>query len=249
MREMGGQRKVLDGRRAFTLIEVLAVIAIIMGVMALAVPNFIAIMKSQRWSAAVSKMQAMVWRARALAANAHKDISVEFDVQGDNGTCMWLESESNDLERVPDLDVFFDYLDNYWGFNQFLQRVWVPAGGTYDVVPANNKWGSKFTNFQINYTKSKPEQYGDNARQSEVVELAYGLTIDSSPTRSPYFINWDARTSVMNYGWDTHNDIRIGPNGALVQTHDATICVKQIRGEEYRQVWVIRCTGRLVPAN
>jgi hypothetical protein len=227
----------------FTIIEMLAVITIIMVVMALALPNFVAMMKQRRWSSAVTTMQTMVWRARALATNARKDMSVEFDIQGDNGTTMWLESEMNSLERIPDLNNVRDQMGGGYTFRDWiLEQIWTPSGGTYDIV------SGVYTNFQIDYANSKPELYGDNARQSEVVELGSGLTIDDSPAGSPHFVNWDSQTSVAMYGWDTHKDIRIGPNGALVQSQDPVICIRQTRGGEYRKVEVIRCTGRLVSA-
>jgi len=227
----------------FTLIEMLAVITIIMVVMALALPNFVAMMKERKWGSAISTMQGMVWRARALATNARKDISVEFDIQGDNGTTMWLESEMNGLERIPDLDYVQNHINNHYAFETWiLSKIWIPSGGTYGSS------GNTYTNFQINYARSKPDQYGDNARQSEVVKLPSGLTVDDGPSVSPHFMNWDSKASVVKYGEDDHKDIRIGPNGALIQSYDPVICIRQIGGSEYRQVEVVRCTGRLVPA-
>jgi hypothetical protein len=184
----------------------------------------------------------MVWRARALATNARKDISVEFDIQGDNGTRMWLESEMNGLESLPDLDWLQVYYPSKYGFqDQILTPIWAASGGTYSSLPTPPPyWG----NFQINYANSRPDKYGDNARQSEVVNLGTGMTIDES--RSPNFVSWDAPGSVDNYGEDTHKDIRIGPNGALVQTKDPVICIRRIDGGEFRRVTVVRCTGRLL---
>jgi hypothetical protein len=48
---------------------------------------------------------------------------------------------------------------------------------------------------------------------------------------------------------DNHKDIRIGPNGALVQSVNPILCIRQTRDREYRQVEVIRCTGRVVPVH
>ena len=64
-------------RRAggFTMIEMLTVIVIIMVVMALALPDFVHMMKERKWSAAIANIQGMVMRSRALATNVRKDFS------------------------------------------------------------------------------------------------------------------------------------------------------------------------------
>ena len=62
-----------SAKRAFTLIEMLAVIAIIMLVMALALPNFMAMMKHQRWVAAIGAFQNVVRRCRIFAINERLD--------------------------------------------------------------------------------------------------------------------------------------------------------------------------------
>jgi hypothetical protein len=240
------RRRTDDAPRApagFTIIEMLAVITIIMVVMALALPNFVAMMKERRWSSAIGNLQVMVWRARALATNARKDMSVEFNIQGDNGTTMWLESKSNLIEHLPDLNWL---VSEYGGIGRLYYLLneggeWWAAGGTYSGSAPN------YT-FTLNPQDARPEFFGHAAHQSEVVELGYGLTIDDSPTRSPNFVNWNGQTSVTMYGWDTYKDIRIGPNGALVQTKDPVLCIRQKLGVESRQVQVVRCTGRLVSA-
>lgn len=235
------RRRSLAGCAGFTLIEMLTVIAIIMVVMALALPNFVAMMKEQRWTSAVSAMQTMVMRARALATNARKDISVEFDIQTDNGTRMWLESEVNALERLPDLDYLQDRMDRHPFRIWILDVYWTPSGGTYSGY-------GPYTNFQINYANSRIKDYGDNARQSEIVWLSGGLTLDDTVGVSRNFVSWDAPRSVRNYGEDRYKDIRIGPNGALVQSQDPVIAIRRIDSGEVRKVEVVRCTGRLIPA-
>jgi len=247
MNGMMGPTRERHRRTGFTLIEMLTVIAIIMVVMGLALPNFMAMMKDRRWAATISSMQAMVWRARAIATNVRKDMSVEFDIQGDNGTAMWLESEMNGLESLPDLNWLQVHYPSYHGFrDQILTPIWSVSGGTYDSLtkPDGTRY---YGNFRIDYSKSRPDRYGDNARQSETVRLGYGLTIDDRAGASPDFVNWDDSSCVTrNYGGDLHKDIRIGPNGALVQTKDPVITIRQIRGEECRRVRAVRCTGRLV---
>jgi prepilin-type N-terminal cleavage/methylation domain-containing protein len=269
--------------RGFTLVELLTVIAIIMLVMALAMPNFVAMMKERKWSGAIGNIQAMVWRARSIATNVRKDISVEFDIQGDNGTTMWLESESNLVERLPELEWLQDqYGGDRDSIYQILYPYFVDAGGTwksgkyyksckicgyhwidYNINANCPSCGAAYPNwtyadgyydFRI-VNNPNVVNYGDNARQSEVVNLGGGLTIDPAPGVSPDFVNWDAPGGVTCYGSDAtdsprhiHKDIRIGPNGALVQTKDPVICIRQKHAGEYRQIRVVRCTGRLLSA-
>ncbi|HUW55705.1 MAG TPA: prepilin-type N-terminal cleavage/methylation domain-containing protein [Planctomycetota bacterium] len=270
------------GVPGFTLIELLAVIAIIMLVMAMALPNFVAMMKGQKWTAAMSGIQTMVWRGRALATNVRKDFSVEFDVQGDNGTWMWLESEEQIIERIPDLDE----LQHLMGGGEniaWIRTLWYRAGGTdkwgkyecqckkceyewiqytspsYTACPKCGtsrddgwQWGPAYAAYYYDFqlvNDPSVASYGDNARQSEIVKLGHGLTIDPTGSVSPNFFNWDSQTAVEAYGWDKYKDVRIGPNGALVQTQDPTICIQEIHGPDKRQVKVVRCTGRVVSAH
>ena len=241
--------KYLRGGKGFTLIELLAVISIIVLVMSMALPNFVTIMKGQKWAAAISNIQRMVWRARALATNIRKDMSVEFDIDPDKGTRMWVESEAQALERIPDLVLVQETIASGEGYKMYpgsaiqgLVNLWRDAGGTCE-------WkDGYYVNFQINQADTRDYRYGDNSRQTEVVAVGTGLTIDTAPLVSPNFINWDAQASVKWAGDDEHRDIRISPSGSLVQTRDPTLCIVQIRGKERRRVRVIRCTGRLVPA-
>jgi len=264
----------------FTLIEMLTVVTIIMIVMALALPNFVAMMKERKWSVAISNIQGMVMRARALATNVRKDFSVEFNIRGDNGTVMWLESEENDLERTPDLWQLEHEIGGYPAIRYFMITTFYNSGGRYKYYPAYYeclcvrcgwqwkspaegglsvcpKCGVNDYHYRPMYTQyyydieyhpelTRPDQYGDNARQSEDVVLRSGITVDLAASR--YFFSWDSPNSVECYGGDLYPDIRIGTNGALVQTLDPVICLKETRGGERRAVTVVRCTGRVVPA-
>ena len=97
-----------SAKRAFTLIEMLAVIAIIMLVMALALPNFMAMMKHQRWVAAIGAFQNVVRRCRIFAINERRDYSIEFCVAEDNATQYFrIEVESALLETIPELNLYF----------------------------------------------------------------------------------------------------------------------------------------------
>ncbi len=90
----------------FTLIEMMTVIAIIMLLMALTLPNFVEMMRGRRWSASLGNIQLMVTRARSFAANARTDAAVEFAINLDNGTRMWVESEVNEIETMPDFSIY-----------------------------------------------------------------------------------------------------------------------------------------------
>ena len=229
--------------RAFTLIELLTVIAIVMLIMGLALPNFIEIMRNRKWSAAVGNVQNMIIRARAFATNCRTDASVEFDVQGDNGTRMWLESESNLIETMPDYTTFVNTLrsGSKAGSPEYVFRnsVWAASGGA-----SNGSYNP--ANTQAMYQYGNTIYYGDNARQSEVVWLGSGMTLDRSGSHSPNFVSWDAPRIGCPYGKDNYPDVRIGPHGALVQSREPTLCFKETGAEQRRSFTVVRCTGRLV---
>ena len=277
-------------RRAFTLIEMLTVIAIIMLVMAMALPNFIQMMKGRKWSAAISNIQGMVMRARALATNARTyqtdpanfasvDFSVEFYVNPneDNGTTMWLESEVNDIERVPDLWDLQHEIGGAASIRYFLNTFraaggsykssitectccvcghqWSYTSGSWQKCPACGKSGwryahehaSYYYDFQYNPEDAWESSMGDNAKQSEYVELGSGITIALAKCR--FFLNWDAKEAVECYGYDTTRDIRVGVNGALVQSQDPLIVLKEKREPNYRAIQIVKCTGRVIPAD
>jgi type II secretory pathway pseudopilin PulG len=226
------------------------VIAIIIVVMAMALPNFVAMMRTQKWSGAVGNIQIMVMRARALATNVRKDFSVEFDIS-DNRTIFWIESESNLLERCEDL-------------NQLKARLGGGAAGSLAVgYIADGDWyNAGYRKQQIsgtdeaNYPPYGPPYtppnapsasgWGDNARQCDCVTLGFGMTIDMS--RSVKFISWDAPTGPLEpYGKDNYPDIRLSSNGALVEMWNPVICIKDKDRNEFRKYKVVRCTARLSP--
>jgi len=95
-----------SAKRAFTLIEMLAVIAIIMLVMAMALPNFMAMMEHRRWVAAISSFQNVVRRCRIFAINERRDYAIEFCEDVDNGTQYFrIEIESALLETTKNPEI------------------------------------------------------------------------------------------------------------------------------------------------
>ncbi len=232
------------GRFGFTLIELLTVIAIIMMLVALALPNFVAMMKGRRWSGAMQNIQFMVMRARALATNSRSDMAVEFNTL-DNGTALWIESESNAVETVEDLNTLawnlgngdintgksaLSYLTDWW-----TPGPWYASGGRDE--------GSLVYHPEL--TDSR--YLGDNAKQSEIVQLGSVIMIDPIPAASPHFESYDVVVGAsMPYGRDNYRDIRVGLVGALVQSIDPEICLKEIRGTERFRITVVRCTGRVM---
>ncbi|HUV39105.1 MAG TPA: hypothetical protein VMY39_05795, partial [Planctomycetota bacterium] len=113
-------------------------------------------------------------------------------------------------------------------------------------------WSSadgRYTNFQINYANSKPEKFGDNAKQSERLELGSGLTIDTGPGKCRDFLNWDAPNSVRNYGEDATPDLRIGTSGTLSQSTSPVLCLREQEGTDLRRYEVNRVTARILPAD
>jgi type II secretory pathway pseudopilin PulG len=254
------------------MIELLTVIAILILLAAMALPNFVEMMRGRRWTAAVSDLQTMVMRARALATNVRRDFSVEFAVL-DNGTTMWLESEENDVERTPDLFELQHELGGQAPLRYFMSTFY-NAGGRYTdgwresicaLCGARWSWTSGsalcpkcgntgpwntpiitrtyYYNITYNSSLTSVSSFGDNARQSEVARLGLHLTIDRPRCRD--FVSWDSRSSVAAYGYDEYPDIRIGTNGALVQTREPVICIKDLDTGTRHALTVVRCTGRV----
>ncbi len=220
----------------FTLIEMMTVIAIIMLLMALTLPNFVEMMRGRKWSASLGNIQLMVTRARSFAANARTDAAVEFAINLDNGTRMWVESEVNEIETMPDFSI---YVANIRAGN---------TSGSSDYVFTGSVWRASGGHSDGTYhpEETQAASNGDNAHQTENMALGTGMTIDVTNNRSPHFESYDRPRPGCPYGKDDYPDVRVGQHGALVPTLEPTICLKEI-GQEKRQAFqVIRCTGRLV---
>ena len=213
-------------------------------------------------------------RARELAIEHHQDFAVEFHF-GDNGTCLWIESEDVDIERVPDLWELQHELGGGAVIALFVEK-WRASGGTckygltectccscghcwtytngdWRTCPACGKSGPKYPHEHATYYYDfayHPDEakhpFGDNAGHGEPVYLPPSVRI--APHASTNFINWDAQSSVQTYGYDGCRDIRIGRNGALVQTHAPVICLRDVY-DHRRRIKVIRLTCRLADAD
>ncbi len=247
--------------RGFTLIELLTVIAIIMMLVALALPNFVAMMKGRRWSGAMQNIQFMVMRARALATNSRSDMSVEFNTL-DNGSTLWIESECGVVETVEDLNILALQLGGGSVCKKALfyltEPSWwiIPPGPWFAAGGRDKNPGGVEASFipgdfvyppHAQAGQPDPQYNGDNAKQSEIVTLSPLITIDPNIAASPHFISYDMVVGPsMPYGRDDYRDIRVSQNGALVQSIDPEICLKEIRGTERFRITVVRCTGRVM---
>lgn len=122
-----------DHLGGFTIVELLTVVALIVTIMALAIPNFIAMMREQRMTAAVNTLQVAVTRARTYAINAETDHSVEFCSDGNSNTYLRIEAESAYLESIPSL---YDYLR----LTQAMRAI--PRAWYYAFLSHRDAWGS-----------------------------------------------------------------------------------------------------------
>jgi|GEM_PF-2986308 len=97
----------------FTLVELLTVIALIITVAALAVPNFAAMLREQRMTNAINSLQVAIMRAKTYAINLEIDYSVEFCNDADDTTYLRIEAESAFLESVPNLQEYIQVVDTW----------------------------------------------------------------------------------------------------------------------------------------
>jgi len=240
-----------------TLIELLAVIAIIMVVIALAVPNFASMLRSQRWAAAATALQNAIQRCQTFAVNGHQDHSIEFCTYPDNSAQYFrIEVESSVLESIPELNTYFrDQCDYYslllpidwmnifkaaggqvqnetgtvWDRRPQMRFVW--TGPKYDV----NGWAWPWVH-----------RVKDNFKVGEDIALPYSITVDNSTSTN--LINYDkppqTTLDIPQYGWDYTRDLRFSLTGTLVQAQNPEIVLMNTMGEHMR-LQVLRSTGQL----
>ena len=233
----------------------LTVIAIIMLVMALALPNFMEMMEQQRWVAAIGEFRNVVRRCRTFAINEKRDYSVEICVDDDNAMQYFrIEVESALLERIPELNAYFrdqcDYegnrlpvdwrltfeagggeITNYYSWKRAPDAVFTYDGPKYDVD--RQPWGVD-------------QRIKDNLLVDDANVLPHGIRIDFDA--SVNLDNFDCRAQGTNhvpqYGWDLTNDLRFDARGTLVQTRNPEIVLRNGAGEFVR-LQVLRSTGRV----
>ena len=243
-----------SSERAFTLIELLAVIAIIMVVLGLALPNFSAMMRQQAWVSAISALEGVVRRCRIFAINERRDYSVEICVNDDNTTQYFrIEVESALLETIPQLNLYFrdqcDYeptrlpvdwrltfqagggvITNYYSWHRSPDARFTYDGPKYDVD--RQPWGVD-------------QRIKDNLLVDDSNVLPHGIRIDFDACVN--LANFDCPPPSLNhlpqYGWDGTVDLRFDARGMLVQTRNPEIVLRDRTGECVR-LQILRSTGR-----
>lgn len=119
--------------RAFTLVELLAVMGLIILVAAMAVPNFASMIREQRWSSAVGQLQNAVLRVKTYCVAKRYDHAIEFCQDARGVYYLRLEAESAFLERIPNLANYYAMVG---GFQNF------PEGWRDVFMAKRNAWGS-----------------------------------------------------------------------------------------------------------
>jgi prepilin-type N-terminal cleavage/methylation domain-containing protein len=243
-------------KRAFTLIELLTVIAIIMVVMAMALPSFWTMMNSRRWAEAVVSLENVVRRCRSLALNDKRDYSVEICATPDNATQYFrIEKESALLETIPELNAYFQqqcdcYLtqmpvDWYLAFQagggtitpsvityrQAPELLFEYHGPVYDV--SVQSWGLD-------------QRIEDNLKVDDSNVLPSSIHLDLAASAN--VVNFDppplSNNDLPQYGWDYTPDLRFDARGTLVQTRNPELVLRNRTGESMR-LQVLRSTGRM----
>ena len=117
----------------FTLVELLTVIALIVIIAAVAVPNFASMIREQRWTSAIGSIQTAIMRARTYAVNEELDYAVEFCTDKDGATYLRIEAESAYLEHVPNLKQYINLVSSFLA---------VPDGWTQAFLARRDAWGA-----------------------------------------------------------------------------------------------------------
>ena len=240
--------------RGFTLIEMLTVIAIIIVVMALALPNFFELLRAQRWSAASGAVQNALLRCQSWAINTRRDHSVEICFADDN-ECQYLriETESALLESICELNSYYrDQCDYYY---MRLPVDWLQAfkgAGGQMVNPPAHPWG-QYPDTRFEYQGPRYEvdypwtpQVRDNLLVDCEIVIPHGIFI--SLEKSTNLMNYDKRPLTTNdmpqYGWDETMDLRFDSRGTLVQSRNPELVLENPDGETMK-LQVLRSTGRV----
>ena len=270
MKRMRGLK--VNGRRGgFTLIEMLTVIAIILVVAALALPNFWEMIRQQRWNAASSAFQIALMRCRSWAISERRDHSVELCISPDDNEQQYLriEVESSLLESIAELNSYFKDQCNYYYMRLPVDWLgaFVAGGGTVQNYAAH-PWG-QYPDMRFVYsgpvvvgpgaTAPAPgwrtasggdwrinEQIRDNLLVDDEIFLPHGILVNYA--KSTNLMNFDAPPTTENclpqYGWDYTKDLRFDQRGTLVQAKNPEIVLEDRAGEMI-QFQVLRSTGRI----
>lgn len=123
------------GRRAYTLVELLVVLAIIAMVMALAMPYVSGMMRTTKIAAAVDMLRAAVSKTRSTAISTRRGCSLDISHTEAEGVTERMTSSvmllAEDFERYPD---FLEYrlgpdkealedVNKYWAFHPKIQEL------------------------------------------------------------------------------------------------------------------------------
>ena len=251
-------------RCGFTLIEVLTVILIIIVVATLAIPNLAAMVRSQRWSAAVGSLQGAILRCQSFAMNARRDHSIEFCI--DNVTSrqyLRIEVESELLESIPELNSY--YIDQCECYYMRLPQDWVGTfkngGGVitnpWEDAPWPPEWEEASPKSRFKYdgpildvdaedTSGPSGRTQDNLMVDDHIVLPYGITLDED--MSTYLVNYDKRpltlTDMPQYGWDDTYDLRFNMMGVLVQNKNPEVVLVGSDKQSVR-LQIMRSTARV----
>ncbi len=125
-------RKTISRNGGFTLVELLTVVALIIAVAALAVPNFAAMIKEQRMTSAINALQVAIMRARTFAINEELDHAVEFATDEDGTTYLRIEAESAFLETIPNLQEYLNISDSLLA---------IPLSWYHAFIAKRDAWG------------------------------------------------------------------------------------------------------------
>jgi len=243
--------------RGMTLIELLAVIAIIMLVMALALPNFAAMLRSQRWAAASTAVQNALRRCRAYAMNGRRDHAIEICTDADNETQYFrIETESAVLESLPELNAYYADQCGYLFYKLPVDwdRIFRAGGG--EVL--NDTTAHYYVNEQLRFVYDGPKEdvdgwswrvpnrVKDNLLVDDEIVLPHGIRVDFDASQR--LVNYDARPHGVldrpQYGWDDTMDLRLNIAGVLVQTQNPEIVLVDALGDTMT-LQVLRSSSRV----
>lgn len=242
--------------RGMTFIELLTVVGIIIVVLALALPNFASMLRSQRWAAASGALQNALMRCRTYAVNDRRDHSIEICLDNQTKTQYFrLEVESTLLETIPELNAY--YRNQADCLQVRLPRDWKQAfhaaGGTttgettHYVVNPNLRFLYEGPKYDVDGTAYRlAHRIKDNLKVDDHIFLPHSIKVDFAASTN--LINYDKPPQkpghLPQYGWDYTRDIRFNIAGVLVQARNPEIVLLNNAGEHMR-LQILRSTARI----